>query len=70
LGISLKVSSLQVKGGRKMRRSPMAKTRNSLYKTARILGDIQAVAEGRAGKRIARRLVGRATGKLLGKLLR
>jgi len=53
-----------------MRRSPMAKTRNSLYKTARILGDIQAVAEGRAGKRIARRLVGRATGKLLGKLLR
>lgn len=53
-----------------MRRSPMAKTRNSLYKTAMILGDIQAVAEGRAGKRIARRLVGRATGKLLGKLLR
>jgi len=48
----------------------ISKTRSGLYKAARILGDIQAVAEGRAGKRIARRLVGRATGKLLGKLFK
>ena len=27
--------------------SSIGKTRNTLYKTARILGDIQAVAEGR-----------------------
>ena len=31
--------------------SSIGKTRNALYKRARILGDIQAVAGGRAGKR-------------------
>ena len=50
--------------------SPIGKTRNTLYKTARILGDIQAISGGKAGKRIIRRLAGRATGRLLGKLFR
>jgi len=56
------------KEGRKM--SPIGKTRNTLYKTARILGDIQAISGGKAGKRIIRRLAGRATGRLLGKIFR
>ena len=50
--------------------SPIGNTRNTLYKTARILGDIQAISGGKAGKRIIRRLAGRATGRLLGKLFR
>jgi len=50
--------------------SPIGKTRNTPYKTARILGDIQAISKGKAGKRILRRLAGRATGRLLEKIFR
>lgn len=41
----------------------MGKTRRSLYKIARILGDIEAVSEGKTGKRIQRRLAGKMAGK-------
>lgn len=44
--------------------------RNLLYKLARILGDVDAVKKGRAGKRLGRRAAGKATGKGLGKLFR
>jgi len=50
--------------------SSISKARNSLYKTARILGDVQAISEGKVGKRIIRRLAGRTTGRLLGKIFR
>jgi len=53
-----------------MKKSSFSQTRSALYKTARILGDIQAVSGGKAGKRIIRRLAGRATGRLLGKIFR
>jgi len=43
----------------------MSKTRRTLYKIARIMGDIEAVSKGKAGKRIQRRLVGKMTGKAL-----
>jgi hypothetical protein len=43
----------------------MGKARRSLYKAARILGDIEAVSKGRAGKRIQRRAAGKMTGKAL-----
>ncbi len=44
--------------------------RSSLYKVARIMGDINAVKKGKVGKRIARRAAGKGTGKALGKLFK
>ena len=41
-----------------------------LYLIARLLGDINAVQEGRVGKRVGRRIVGKGTGRLLNKLFR
>ena len=46
------------------------RTRGSLYKLARILGDVQAVRKGRVGKRIGRRVVGRYAGRGMGRLFR
>jgi len=46
------------------------RTRGTLYKLARVLGDIQAVRTGRVGKRVGRRIVGRATGRGIGRLFR
>jgi hypothetical protein len=46
------------------------KVRRSLYKTARLLGDVNAVKRGTVGKRIGRRAVGRATGRGLGRLFK
>lgn len=48
----------------------VGKTRGVLYKIAALLGDYQAVRNGRVGKRIARRAAGRATGRGLGRLFR
>lgn len=41
-----------------------------LYKIARLLGDVQAVQNGRVGRRVGRRVAGRATGRGLGRLFR
>jgi ubiquinone biosynthesis protein UbiJ len=46
------------------------KTRGTLYKLARILGDVQAVRTGRVGRRVGRRVAGRLTGRGLGRLFR
>ena len=46
------------------------KTRRHLYRTARLLGDAQAVKSGKVGKRMVRRAAGRATGRGLGRLFR
>ncbi|MCV3202518.1 hypothetical protein [Bacillus velezensis] len=43
----------------------ISKIRSLFYKSARVLGDVQAVKNGTIGKRVARRAAGRATGKLL-----
>ncbi|MBM7634098.1 hypothetical protein JOD17_003198 [Geomicrobium sediminis] len=43
----------------------MNKFRGYLYKTARIMGDINAIKKGTVGKRIARRMAGRFTGKAI-----
>lgn len=49
----------------------MAKsTRSWLYWIAKLMGDVNAVAKGKAGKRIARRTGGRLTGRLLRRLFR
>ena len=55
---------------RKIKKSSFSQTRSTLYKTTRILGDIQAISGGKVGKRIIRRQAGRATGRLLGKIFR
>ncbi len=46
--------------------------RNFLYKLARLLGDINAIAKGPKAtvKRIERRLAGRITGRILGRLFK
>jgi hypothetical protein len=41
------------------------KVRRSLYRGARILGDVQAVRTGRVSRRIARRGVGKLLGQTL-----
>jgi len=44
--------------------------RSSLYKVARIMGDVSAVQKGKVGKRIVRRTSGKATGRTLRKLIK
>ena len=46
----------------------ISKTRSALYKTARILGDVDAVRKGKVGKRVKNRLLSKLTGMLLKKL--
>jgi len=49
------------------------KTRGSLYKLARLLGDVQAVSSGcpkKMTKRVGRRITGRAAGKSMRKLFK
>jgi len=41
--------------------------RNGLYKAARALGDVNAAAKGKIGRRAGRRLVGKAAGRGMGK---
>ncbi|MCY9443299.1 hypothetical protein MOF48_15725 [Bacillus spizizenii] len=41
------------------------KIRSTLYKTAKILGDVNAAKNGTLGKRVARRTAGKATNKIL-----
>ncbi len=48
----------------------MSKLRGNLYKFARILGDVEAVAKGKVGQRIMRRLAGKVTGRGLHKLFK
>lgn len=46
------------------------KLRSTLYRSARILGDYQAVRTGRVGKRVERRVLGRLFGQILRGLTR
>ena len=48
----------------------IGKLRSLLYKTARILGDINAVKRGTVKKRIANRVIGKVSGRLTGKASR
>jgi hypothetical protein len=45
-----------------------SKIRSGLYKTAKIMGDISAVKNGKILKRIKNRIVGRIAGKTIGKI--
>jgi predicted lipoprotein len=48
----------------------LSKIRTYLYATAKYLGDVQAVKNGKVGKRIERRLAGKITGRMLGRLFK
>jgi hypothetical protein len=48
----------------------IAKVRRVLYRTGRLLGDVQAVKQRKVARRVGRRVAGRATGRLLGRLFR
>ena len=44
--------------------------RSLLYRLARLLGDVNAVENGKVPQRVERRLVGRVFGRILGRLFR
>lgn len=44
------------------------KLRTALYKTARVMGDVEAVQKGTVGRRVKRRLAGKVFGRILRKL--
>ncbi|MCY7581891.1 hypothetical protein [Bacillus altitudinis] len=46
------------------------KIRSALYKSAKILDDVNAVQKGTVGKRIARRAAGKATDKVFGSIFK
>lgn len=48
----------------------IGKTRSALYRTARLLGDAQAVRHGRVGRRTANRTLGRITGRAIRRVTR
>lgn len=56
------------KKGYKTEKMTLAKIRSKLYKTAKVMGDVQAVRKKKVGKRIARRVAGKVTGRALSKL--
>ncbi|WP_162831730.1 hypothetical protein [Halalkalibacter hemicellulosilyticus] len=46
----------------------ISKIRSFLYKTAKILGDINAVRRGRVKQRIKRRIFGKISGRMMGRI--
>ena len=48
----------------------MNKFRGLLYTLAKLLGDVNAVAKGKVGRRVGRRLAGKLTGRALWRLFK
>ncbi|ARW32983.1 hypothetical protein [Bacillus subtilis] len=46
------------------------KIRSALYKSAKVLGDVNAAKNGTLGKRLARRAAGKTTNKLMRNLFK
>ncbi len=53
-----------------MRKFSIGKTRSTLYKSAKILGDINAVKRGTVGRRLTYRFSGKISARILSKLIR
>jgi hypothetical protein len=45
-----------------------SKIRSGLYKTAKVMGDISAVKNGKILQRLKNRVVGKLSGKIIGKI--
>jgi len=48
----------------------MNKFRGLLYTFAKLLGDVNAVAKGKVGRRVGRRIAGKLTGRALWRLFK
>ena len=48
----------------------IGKTRSTLYKSAKILGDINAARKGTIGRRLTHRITGKISARILSKLVR
>lgn len=48
----------------------IGKTRSVLYKTAKILGDVNSVKRGTIGNRVVGRVFGKVTGRVTGALVK
>ena len=48
----------------------IGKTRSALYKTAKLLGDVNAVKRGSVSQRVTNRVVGKVSGNISGKVTR
>ena len=48
----------------------IGKTRTVLYKTAKILGDVNSVKRGTVGRRITSRVAGKVSGRVTGAMTR
>ena len=48
----------------------LAKVRGAMYKSAKALGDVQAVRKKKVGKRVARRVAGKVASRVLRKLIK
>jgi hypothetical protein len=46
----------------------ISKIRKALYTTAKVLGDVNAVKQGKVIKRVERRVVGKISGNILKKI--
>tara|TARA_Y100000741_G_C18039276_1_gene471652 strand:- start:18 stop:179 length:162 start_codon:yes stop_codon:yes gene_type:complete len=53
-----------------MKKYRISNIRSILYKSGKILGDIQAIRNKRIGKRIGYRIVGKFSSKLFGKFFK
>lgn len=47
-----------------------SKIRSGFYKTAKLMGDVSAIKNGKILQRIKNRVVGKVSGKLIGKITR
>lgn len=48
----------------------IGKTRSALYKSAKLLGDVNSVKRGSVGKRVTNRVVGNVSGKVSSSIAR
>ena len=48
----------------------IGKTRSALYKSAKILGDVNSIKRGSVGKRVTGRLVGKVSGRIFSSITR
>ena len=53
-----------------MKLQSIGKIRSALYKTGKVLGDVNAVKRGTIGKRVTARIGGKITYRVLNKIVR
>ena len=59
-----------VKVNQAIKKPSIGKVRSTLYKTGKVLGDVNAVKRGTIGRRLANRVTGNIASRMINKLLR